>query len=135
MTKTVDWNVLQRAAQQALSHAYAPYSSLSVAAALLADDGSLFTGVNVENASYGLAQCAERNAVAAAVGAGARRFEALLVVSSSADVLTPCGACRQVLSEFPPAFPVRCLSAKGQVLETDTAALLPQAFALPRGKK
>jgi cytidine deaminase len=80
------------------SHAHAPYSSFQVGAAVLAEDGRVFAGCNVENASFGLTVCAERNAVAAAVVAGARPI-AVAVIAPRPDV-TPCGACRQVLSEF-----------------------------------
>ena len=89
---------LLETARQAQSHAHAPYSSFQVGAAVLAEDGRVFAGCNVENASFGLTVCAERNAVAAAVVAGARPI-AVAVIAPRPDV-TPCGACRQVLSEF-----------------------------------
>jgi cytidine deaminase len=123
-----DWDALRKAAEAQLAHAYAPYSGFRVAAALLATDGRIFTGVNVENASFGLTVCAERNAVGAAVGNGVRAIAALVVVCSGAEPPAPCGACRQVLAEFPPAFPVRCYGSAGAELVTDSAALLPHAF-------
>lgn len=101
-------------------------------AALLADDGRVFIGANVENASYGLTTCAERNAVAAAVAAGARSFVALVVAGPAPDAPSPCGACRQVLHEFPPSFQVRCHGTTGAELRETTAALLPRAFELER---
>lgn len=91
---------LIQAAQAAAEMAYAPYSKLRVGAAVLAEDGSVYTGCNVENASYGLTICAERNAVGAMVLAGGKRVRTVAVVSPDTDSIFPCGACRQVLSEF-----------------------------------
>jgi cytidine deaminase len=90
--------MLVDAAMKARLNAYAPYSNYLVGAALLMSDGRIVTGCNVENASYGLSMCAERSAVFAAVGVGSRTIHACVVVT--ADGGTPCGACRQVLSEF-----------------------------------
>jgi cytidine deaminase len=124
----IDWRSLHAAAQEAIKSAYAPYSHYPVAAALCSDAGQIFTGVNVENASYGLSLCAERNAVTVAVGAGVRSFSALLVLVPAALPASPCGACRQVLREFAPSFPVRSYAARGRVLRTSTGALLPASF-------
>lgn len=124
----IDWSILQERARLVADAAYAPYSRFHVGAALLAEDGRIFTGCNVENASFGLTICAERNAVFAAVAAGAKRFSALVVVTSSALPVSPCGACRQVLHEFAPSFPVRCYGQAGEELITSCEELLPHAF-------
>ena len=97
----MDLDALYEEALNAARFAYAPYSHFRVGAALLAEDGSLHTGVNVENRSYGLTICAERSAVFSAVSKGRRRFTALAIATPDSDYpVGPCGACRQVLSEF-----------------------------------
>lgn len=92
---------LLAAARAARDNAYAPYSKFKVGAAVETVDGEIFTGCNIENASYGLTCCAERNAVFAAVCSGVRRFKTLCVVADTDEPVAPCGACRQVLAEFP----------------------------------
>jgi cytidine deaminase len=121
-----EWRRLTDAAQAARANAYAPYSEFHVGAAVLADDRTIYSGCNVENASYGLTVCAERTAVASAVAQGHRHFRALAVISPNG--VSPCGACRQVLIEFAPDMPVRLISAEGRVTETTTSALLPDCF-------
>ncbi len=91
---------LLKAAAAAARHAHCPYSRFRVGAAVLTDDNRVFTGCNVENSSYGLTVCAERNAVGAAVSAGAKRISAVAIVAGARDPAMPCGACRQVLAEF-----------------------------------
>ncbi len=118
---------LLAAARAARAHAYAPYSGFSVGAALACDDGTLATGVNVENASYGLAICAERAAVCAAVASGRRRFTTIAVAGPEGSDTAPCGACRQVLAEFGTELRVLYTSRAG-VVSTSVAALLPAAF-------
>ncbi len=94
-------DTLVSAAREAVHASYAPYSRFRVSAAVLCCDGSVVTGVNVENRSYGLAICAERTAIVSAVAAGHRSFTAIAVYSPDADYpISPCGACRQVMSEF-----------------------------------
>ena len=94
-----DDELVERAAM-VRAEAYCPYSHFSVGAALLAQDGRVFVGCNVENISFGLTICAERNAIAAAVAGGAIGLKAIAIVSDSTEPVTPCGACRQVLAEF-----------------------------------
>ena len=113
-------------AEQARAQAYAPYSGFAVGAALLGRTGGVYTGCNVENASYGLGICAERNAVAHGVASGERAFDAVAVVTENG--VTPCGACRQVLAEFNPAMLVIVADAAGHRRCYRLAELLPDAF-------
>jgi cytidine deaminase len=123
---------LVAAARTAFERAYAPYSGFGVGAALRAADGRIFAGANVENASYGLARCAEQSAVQAMVSAGQRRFDTLVVYVDGAVPASPCGACRQVLHEFAPDATVWLVAASGDARITSVAALLPEAFSLSR---
>ncbi|MEO8031035.1 MAG: cytidine deaminase [Gemmatimonadota bacterium] len=118
---------LERLARTALAHAHAPYSGFRVGAAIETDDGRRFFGCNVENASYGLTVCAERNAVAAGVAEGARRFVRLVIVTEQDPPAPPCGACRQVLMEFGPDLEVRALGRMEERRWT-LAELLPAPF-------
>ncbi len=115
-------------ARKARERAYAPYSGFTVGAALLAGDGRVFTGVNVENASIGLSVCAERNAIAKAVSDGARSFTTLAVVTGSPEPTMPCGVCRQVMWEFSHDLRVLVESAGGRRVVTTIGELFPQPF-------
>lgn len=117
---------LVRAAREVRQMAYAPYSNYAVGAALLMADGRIFTGVNVENASYGLTICAERTAVFKAVSEGARKIVAIAVCTENGG--SPCGACRQVLVEFAGDVPVFLADAQGNTRQTTLYALLPDHF-------
>lgn len=131
MPTDAQWRALRDAARAASANAYAPYSRFAVGAAVLAADGRLFAGCNVENASYGLTICAERNAVFQAVAAGARTLVTVAVYTPTPQPATPCGACRQVLAEFG-VREVLCVAQDGQEARYDLDALLPHAFALKR---
>jgi cytidine deaminase len=123
----MDKDRLYALALEAAGRAYAPYSKFRVGAALLCEDGEVVTGVNVENRSFGLTVCAERNAIATAVNGGRRRFLAIAVATPDADYpVSPCGACRQVLSEFlPPEAAVSFGSPGAPRVETTVGQLFP----------
>ena len=121
----MDWDELVKAAWQARESAYAPYSNFAVGAALLAKDGRIFLGCNVENISYGLTNCAERVAIGAAVAAGVREFLGVAVVADTGVPISPCGACRQVLAEF--GVPRVMLANRKEQIEFSLAELLPRA--------
>jgi cytidine deaminase len=121
-----DVTELLAVAARAQKLAYVPYSRFPVGAALLASDGTIYAGCNVENASYGLTICAERNAIAHAVLCGAKAFTAVAVVTENG--VTPCGACRQVLAEFGPQMTVIVADTRGNQQIYSLADLLPAAF-------
>ncbi|HEX5275897.1 MAG TPA: cytidine deaminase [Candidatus Rubrimentiphilum sp.] len=114
-------------ARDVRDEAYAPYSGFHVGAALLVDGGEVFCGANVENASYGLAICAERSAATAAVSHGRRGFKAIAIVGADGAGTAPCGACRQFLSEFNARLPVVYATSEGYRI-TAVDQLLPDAF-------
>lgn len=122
---------LMAAALAVRDRAWAPYSGFRVGAALRTPDGRVFSGANVENASYGLSICAERSALVSAIAAGVRPqgFDALVVVSDTAGPIAPCGACRQVMLELcGPGMPVWLANLAGAQRHTTPSELLPQAF-------
>jgi len=119
---------LVAAAVNALRHAYSPYSKIQVGAALRARDGRIFTGCNVENASFGMTWCAERTALVKAVSEGSREFATLAIATSLPSAIMPCGACRQVLYEFAPELRIVIVGADGQRYATILQDILPEAF-------
>jgi cytidine deaminase len=118
-------NELVKRAWAARELAYAPYSNFKVGAALLATDGRIFVGCNVENISYGLTNCAERVAIGAAVVAGVTEFECVVVVADTSVPISPCGACRQVMAEF--GIPLVIMANRSNNLEMPLLDLLPRA--------
>lgn len=119
---------LRARAAEAMQHAYAPYSKFRVGAALLASDGTIIAGCNVENASYPAGTCAERVALGAAVVAGHTRFSAVVVCTEANDPTPPCGICRQALAEFGLALEVVSVTTKGGEARWTLDALLPHPF-------
>ena len=117
-------------AGQASENAYAPYSRFLVGAALECEDGTVYTGCNVENAALGSTICAERTAVCKAVSEGHRRFRRLAVYAEGTDYCMPCGACRQVLAEFSPDMELLCAKAGGRYVSYKLSELLPHGFSL-----
>jgi cytidine deaminase len=130
MNSPEDIDLLEKAAA-ATANAHVPYSSFQVGAAVETDDGTVFVGCNVENASYGLTMCAERTAIFSAVAEGRRNFRRIAVVASGAAVPYPCGACRQVLSEFCDDEMIVLVASKDDLEgyeETSLGELLPHSF-------
>lgn len=116
--------------KRARDKAYVPYSKFPVGAALVAEDGTIFHGCNIENSAYSMTNCAERTAFFKAVSEGIHTFKALAVVGDTEGPISPCGACRQVIAEFcEGSMPVYLTNLKGDVLETTVAELLPGAFS------
>lgn len=115
-------------ARAARARAYAPYSNFAVGAALLTEEGAVFTGSNLENASFGLTVCAERVAIWSAVHAGCRRFRRIAVAADCSPPPAPCGACRQVMWEYAREITVVAGNLQGEVIERSLAELLPEAF-------
>lgn len=124
----VQLSKLEHAARAAAKQAYAPYSKFRVGAAILTDGGKIFSGCNVENASYGLCNCAERTAIFSAVAAGQRNLRCVVVYTPTKTATMPCGACRQVINEFGPDARVISICDGRERIETTLAALLPGAF-------
>lgn len=119
---------LEKAARTAARAAYSPYSRFRVGAAILAGSDKIYAGCNVENASYGLCNCAERTAIFSAAAAGERRIKAVVVYTPTGEPTAPCGACRQVINEFGADVVVVGICDSARRLETTLAALLPHPF-------
>lgn len=128
MELQIDSAALLHSAQEAQKRAYAPYSHFAVGAALLASSGEVFRGCNVENISFGLTICAERAAVFSALQAGNREFVAIAIITDTSRPSAPCGACRQVLSEFAPNLNVYSKGRGAEVTHWNLASLLPERF-------
>jgi cytidine deaminase len=121
---------LMELAKEGREKAYVPYSKFKVGAALLTTDGKVFKGCNIENSGYSMTNCAERTAMFKAVSEGERDFAAIAIVADTEGPCSPCGACRQVISEFcAPNMPVYLTNMKGDVQETTVKELLPGAFS------
>lgn len=119
---------LERTAEEAAARAYAPYSRFPVGAAVLAGSGKVYAGCNVENAAYGLCNCAERTAIFTAVAAGETVVKAVAIYTPTPLPTAPCGACRQVINEFGPEAVVISVCKSKNRIETQLSALLPAAF-------
>lgn len=118
------------AAREAMENSYAPYSHFPVGAALLSDDGRVWTGCNIENASYGAANCAERTAIFKAVSEGMRKFIAIAIICKTEEYCSPCGICRQVMVEFSPDMEVIMVNQHNEYTMKTSAELLPGFFSL-----
>lgn len=132
--KTTEAELIE-AARAASERAYAPYSKFRVGAALLTSDGRFISGCNVENGSYGLTICAERVALGRAVAEGAREFQAIAIYTPTSSPTPPCGACRQVLSEFAPRLEVVSACDGADRLRARLDELLPARFGFQAGKE
>lgn len=119
---------LEKSAREAAKASYSPYSQFKVGAAILTGSGQTYAGANIENASYGLCNCAERTAIFTAAAAGERDIRAVVVYTPTAQPTLPCGACRQVINEFGPDALIVSVCDSSERLETTLSALLPAAF-------
>jgi len=119
---------LEKLARAAAKASYSPYSQFAVGAAVLAGSGKTYAGTNVENASFGLCNCAERTAIFSAVAAGERKIKCVVVYTPTPNVTTPCGACRQVINEFGPSARVISVCDSKDRLDLSLETLLPGAF-------
>lgn len=124
----MDYLNLIKTARLAMKNSYSPYSNFSVGAALLAKDGTIYKGCNVENASYGAANCAERTALYTAIANGEREFDAIAIVGSSGDFTYPCGICRQVIAELMPDAKIIVSNNEDQYQVYTLDDMLPHSF-------
>lgn len=115
-------------ASEAMANSYSPYSRFKVGAALECQDGTVFTGCNIENAAFAAAMCAETSALSAAVSAGKRSFKRIAIVSEGNSYCFPCGTCRQALAEFAPDLEVLSVRSDGRYVSYSLSALLPMSF-------
>ena len=120
---------LIKEAEKARKRAYTPYSKFKVGAAILTSDGKIFTGCNIENASFGLTVCAERVAILKAISEGSTEFEAIAIIGDTDQPCSPCGACRQVVSEFGEKIKIIMSNLKGDIKIKKIGELLPKAFS------
>lgn len=125
----MDYYHLAQMAREAQTRAYVPYSHFPVGAALLTEDGHVFLGCNIENASYSLTNCAERTAIFKAVSEGKQNFKAIAIAGNTDGFCVPCGACRQVLVEFAPQIDVILVDKNGRMKISKAAELLPEFFS------
>lgn len=128
MEKEIKEKMLKKA-KNAIKYAYVPYSDFPLSAALLTKEGKIFTGVNIENASYSVTNCAERTAIFKAVSEGYRDFEALLLYGNYEKIITPCGVCRQVINEFGEDIDIIMVNKDGEEITKKSCELLPGAFS------
>ena len=127
----IDWQPLLTAAEAVRANAHAPYSRFKVGAALLAADGRIFAGCNVENRTFGLTVCAERNAVVQAVAAGAGAPRAVAVITDASPPAPPCGLCRETLAEFASDLPILLVNTQGERQLVHLREIFPQPFVFP----
>lgn len=125
----MDYDKLSQKAIEAKKLAFPPYSNFRVGAALLTEDGKLYLGCNIETSSYSLTICAERTAVFKAISEGERKFKAIAIASDAEDFISPCGACRQVMSDLCGDIDVIMLNSKGEKRIEKMSTLLPYAFS------
>lgn len=126
--KVTSLHRLEKTARSAAKSSYSPYSQFAVGAAVLADSGKIYAGTNVENASFGLCNCAERTAIFSAITAGEQKIKCVVVYTPTKAVTPPCGACRQVINEFGPQAHIISICDSDDRIETTLDALLPGAF-------
>ncbi len=119
---------LIKAAKQASKFAYAPYSKFKVGAAIITDKGKIYTGANIENASYGLTVCAERVTIFKAITDGEKKFKVIAIYTNTKNFTVPCGACLQVMQEFSPKLYVILINGKNEIKQYNLSSLLPHAF-------
>jgi cytidine deaminase len=129
---SMDWKILIDAAKKVRNNAFAPYSKFKVGAAVLGSSGKIYSGCNVENASFGLTICGERNAIAAAIANGEKKVIAVAIVADTNDLTPPCGACRQVIYEFGKEAEIMLANLKGKRKIFKITDLLQEPFSFKR---